>query len=562
MEVSADTLVARAAAGDMESVRLLETAGIPSDSRSSSGLSSLEAVIRTKQTDMLRHLLASGASPDARSASGDTALLAATTNAQPEAMTILLEAGANVGASGRGGLTPLAWAVLSAKSELVALLLSHGADAADRLPDGRTPLEVALDQWDEATLEQLLRSGADPESPVPGRLLETALAHRDYRIALRLLKAGARMPEEGVPLLRSAIETTDAELLQFALAEGAPPSFTLADGADGLRALCLSGNLVFAKALLEAGATTRGMHPAPWDLEKDALAEDRADILQLLLDHNAGRAQPVCAPLDNSLVIATQLGRPKIASLLLARGANPLQITGDGQALFMDPVVRGDAVMARLFLDYGVNPNLPLRHPLSAAFIATIPNADNYRTFLATETDLTPLMLAALAGHDQVVAALLERGADRWAVSRKYRYHPVDLAAKNHRFAAARVLLGKSPERLSDEPRILISLSKQSAKVFRGDQLERTTEVSTGRKGFRTPAGDYIVTDKYREWTSTIYKVPMPYFLRLSSGEIGLHAGNVPGYPASHGCIRVPKSTAKALFALIDVGTEVRIVEE
>jgi len=63
--------------------------------------------------------------------------------------------------------------------------------------------------------------------------------------------------------------------------------------------------------------------------------------------------------------------------------------------------------------------------------------------------------------------------------------------------------------------------------------------VSTGRQGFRTPTGSYVVTDKHRKWRSTLYPAEMPYFMRLSCGDIGFHQGNLPGYPASHRCIRM-----------------------
>jgi lipoprotein-anchoring transpeptidase ErfK/SrfK len=85
-------------------------------------------------------------------------------------------------------------------------------------------------------------------------------------------------------------------------------------------------------------------------------------------------------------------------------------------------------------------------------------------------------------------------------------------------------------------------------------------KVSTGRKGNATRTGDFVITDKNRTWTSTIYHASMPYFQRLSCGDFGLHQGNVPGYPASHGCIRVPAGKASQLFAMTRVGDRVQIV--
>ncbi|RYD18972.1 MAG: L,D-transpeptidase, partial [Verrucomicrobiaceae bacterium] len=78
--------------------------------------------------------------------------------------------------------------------------------------------------------------------------------------------------------------------------------------------------------------------------------------------------------------------------------------------------------------------------------------------------------------------------------------------------------------------------------------------------GFSTPTGEYVITNKYRDWTSTLYDASMPYFQRLSCGDFGLHQGNVPGYPASHGCIRVPAGNAQKLFTLTQAGDRVRIL--
>jgi lipoprotein-anchoring transpeptidase ErfK/SrfK len=86
-----------------------------------------------------------------------------------------------------------------------------------------------------------------------------------------------------------------------------------------------------------------------------------------------------------------------------------------------------------------------------------------------------------------------------------------------------------------------------------------STSCSTGRQGYSTRTGDYVITDKERSHRSTIYKVEMPYFMRLSCLDFGMHEGVVPSYPASHGCIRLPGDAARRLFAEIPVGTLVSV---
>jgi lipoprotein-anchoring transpeptidase ErfK/SrfK len=122
-----------------------------------------------------------------------------------------------------------------------------------------------------------------------------------------------------------------------------------------------------------------------------------------------------------------------------------------------------------------------------------------------------------------------------------------------------RILLGRQPEA---EPHILVTvdLSNQKAWVEIEGERQIDTKISSGRSGYRTPAGRFVITDKHKKWTSTIYKVPMPYFMRLNCGAIGLHSGYVTGRPASHGCIRLPHAIAKQVFDMVRVGDEVQIL--
>lgn len=122
-----------------------------------------------------------------------------------------------------------------------------------------------------------------------------------------------------------------------------------------------------------------------------------------------------------------------------------------------------------------------------------------------------------------------------------------------------RLLLGRDP--LREDRQIIISLSEQRARLLdsAGNEVF-VTKISTGRKGHSTPTGEFVITDKYREWTSTIYHASMPYFQRLSCAAFGMHQGVLPGYPASHGCIRLPAENAAKLYALTQTGDRVRIL--
>lgn len=110
-----------------------------------------------------------------------------------------------------------------------------------------------------------------------------------------------------------------------------------------------------------------------------------------------------------------------------------------------------------------------------------------------------------------------------------------------------------------DPLKIVVSLEKQHMYVYRGTEKIFNSRVSTGKRGYSTPAGIYSILEKRRWHRSNIYNnAPMPFMQRLTWSGIALHAsGHVPGYPASHGCIRLPRGSASALFKKTDVGGHV-----
>jgi lipoprotein-anchoring transpeptidase ErfK/SrfK len=139
-----------------------------------------------------------------------------------------------------------------------------------------------------------------------------------------------------------------------------------------------------------------------------------------------------------------------------------------------------------------------------------------------------------------------------------------------------------------DNSRVRISISKQRAYVYVGDEIYIDTPVSTGKRAGMTPTGSFRVMEKDLDHRSSIYgdfvdgsgrvvrsgistKVdsapsgtryrgaPMKYFCRLTSGGVGMHIGILPGYPASHGCIRLPAEIAPLIYAKVKVGTPVVI---
>lgn len=97
---------------------------------------------------------------------------------------------------------------------------------------------------------------------------------------------------------------------------------------------------------------------------------------------------------------------------------------------------------------------------------------------------------------------------------------------------------------------IVVSKASQRMYVFKDGEPWKESPVSTGKRGHATPSGVFPILQKAVKHRSNLYaNAPMPYMQRLTWDGIAIHAGHLPGYPASHGCIRVPYSFARALFA-------------
>ena len=112
----------------------------------------------------------------------------------------------------------------------------------------------------------------------------------------------------------------------------------------------------------------------------------------------------------------------------------------------------------------------------------------------------------------------------------------------------------------SDVTRVVISLSDQMAYAYNGEELIGASTISSGKKSKPTPTGIFPILQKKRHHKSSKYNdAPMPYMQRLDKWGIALHGGHLPGYPASHGCVRLPNAFAAKLFAGTDVGTHVLI---
>ena len=110
---------------------------------------------------------------------------------------------------------------------------------------------------------------------------------------------------------------------------------------------------------------------------------------------------------------------------------------------------------------------------------------------------------------------------------------------------------------------VVVSLTEQRAYVYRNGLLVALTTVSTGKPGHATPVGVFTILQKDKDHRSSTYNnAPMPYQQRLTWDGIALHAGGLPGYPESHGCVHLPSAFAEKLFGATNMGMTVVVAKE
>jgi hypothetical protein len=159
---------------------------------------------------------------------------------------------------------------------------------------------------------------------------------------------------------------------------------------------------------------------------------------------------------------------------------------------------------------------------------------------------LLTLVLAFLAVPAAADPPSLARGT---VLAEVERFHPGDFLW--------------APE-LAPEGPVLVVINRRSQRliVFRNGVPIGISTVSTGRPGYTTPTGSYrILQKRVRHFSSIYHNAPMPYMQRLTWRGIALHAGELPGRPASHGCIRLPLEFARLLYGVTSLGTAVVITD-
>ena len=377
----------------------------------------------------------------------------------------------------------LLWATAIAPEPPARISISPG-ELVRAVTIGRQPL------IDLCLIEQVDPNGRDAQGRTP---LLIATLQQDWKTARRLIEAGA--------------------LVDLADKEGFTP----------LMASALHGNPEMFRLLLARST----------NLHAEARCEDGRDLLGMALDGgNPEIIRTVAERLPSMPQWTTSTRRALNAALLeenkdqirllLAKHAAPPTPEDKNVPLLAYAIATSDQPLFSTLLACGADPNTVLPARCDKDFLALV-SSKSLRGYIEGDKNVTVLMLAAGLGQEEYLRALLDAGADRKRATARYKMLPLYIAAQTGHWRCTQILLGRGPS--PDQLRIEISLASQRVALVKNGVPVFHAPCSTGREGYSTKRGQFVITDKNRNHRSSIYHVDMPYFMRLSCLDFGMHAG-------------------------------------
>ena len=543
-----------AAAGQFDLLNTLLAAGADPNGEMPDGEAVIIWAIRHGHESIIASILRSGANPNLKDLQGNPLLHMGMTSGNRALVESLLEIGADPTTNDITGNTTIHHAIDQKWHDMIPRLLAMGANPNARNREGTSPLSKALSLGDVSLFKSLLAIGADPllacSSPQVPSAFELAFNQKDGRFFEQLIDHVPTPPGGWETWLGKTFEHNDISKARLLFFHGIKFGKNF-DRAKLVETAARMSKLDFVKLFLDYG------FPAGRALEEACRRGDHQTASLLLAvgaPSNVTRAPYLASPLS----MALRGGHEQLASQLLQHGADYDAIMPEGQRALHVAIARGCSRTVRTIIGLGADPNTPFILPISKEFLNLVREGP-MRWVLKYDTGSTPLMMAIDSGNIDATKCLIEAGAKMNVRTRRSHYWPLSFAARRNDVRMMRLVLGKDPHR--EERHVEIRLKEQVARVYDAMGAEIfSTKISTGRRGYCTPTGEFVITNKYRSWRSTIYHSSMPFFQRLSGSDFGLHQGYLPGYPASHGCIRLPASNAAKLFSMTSEGDRVRIV--
>jgi ankyrin repeat protein len=559
--VDANGAVLAAQSEDLAALELMQTAGVDFGEKAEKGLTPLLAAFQL-DTRAVGPLLTKtpDAALNAADERGRTALSYAWTNNAVAAFQTLLSRGAKPDLTEHPKRSLLLSILSSDAPHLAEPAIQACREASPVFADAMVFAgEIKQEGW----MRQMLAKGASGDVWLPASnksLLRESLELKRPEDFLKLLLArGAQLPAPGnrdaVNPLDIAQEQGNLALAEWILGLGAKPLEKTPNSMNPVDAALQNKQLEFADLYFKNGTS-----PLPY--LPTALAQGNLPLLELSRKHGWNLNNPLT--LFNDRVVlplhyAAEVKNATSIRWLLEQQADPHLPGWHGQDAFITALLAGDATLLKPFLENGYDANKPMLEASKAtADFPKLTGSDYFTQWFEKDKDLRPLMLAAAKGQEDIVELLLAHGAKRGAQTRGWKRFAVNFACETENIGCAQLLLG----RLRGEKRntkIVVSIASQKATIYKNGEAIRSCRVSTGRSDFPTPTGQFVISDKQADWMSSIYKVPMPFFMRLSCKDFGLHEGIVSSSRASHGCIRLPKAEAPEFFKLMQIGDPVSI---
>lgn len=556
------------------------------------GNTPLAHAVKLQHYDFVERFLGLGASVNETLVDGVPPLIWAIENDDQKMVALFLEQKADFAVESIGG-PPIFVAVAAGNEQIVRQLLDVGADPNTLDPGGRPLAVAALDLERPDLARLLLEASAAPNLKGRGdrSLVHRAFEDRDEELFDLAVRAGGdiKIPgPSGLTMFQEAAAAKDLKWLTMLLDRGADANQRSADDNPLWWEFYNEGQIDVAEQLLDAGADidaldAGGARPVDRALAVEnlrmsrylfnrgaeaetaggkfwyALMDKNYALMRLLLSRGVSPNLPNADDLK-PLTYAVRYGDEHAALLLLESGAKLDTATKvTGHTLFEWTLAWKQPMLAEVLIQRGADPNQRISSPVRSEFLDHFEGRGNLQFYLKNDTGLTPMMVVAGSGQYEMLTMLKKKGATKSLNTTKWKSWPINFAVKAEDIRMAQMLLGRDPDTDGKDRKIVVNLDTQKAIFYEQGEVIYTASCSTGKKGYRTEPGIFVITNKDRLRRSNLYDANMPYFMRLSCSAIGLHQGNIPGYPASHGCIRLPYSYAKKFFATAQVGDIVEI---
>jgi len=551
-----------------EALRTLLAQGVPATSE--------QVAIAVQQNDLetLRLLEAAQVDLNANAARGprlNYPLHVCALRQDWQALDMLLELGADPLLTNGQGLTVASILIDQGDLPQARQILQRSKSTTLRHHSGEPYLIHAIAQQQQDVVALLLEHGISPETQnLEGHsALYLALQQRNIPAARALLQHGATATAttpEGVPLLH--------HLCQHLPTFGFPPP-----EAQGLiRDLVQHGatsdykDTRWWRAIqwlvqhdqLAAGAAIIAQNPDLRDTLWIALQQQRHDTVVELLELGADPTEISAGTQHSPLHYAIHHNEAALVTALLDNGASPEELGREGQSALITALTLQHSDCALALLRH---PQRPAAHssimqfPISAEFRALYGTRGLFDWHCSNVPGITPLMVAVMQGLFEPAKQLIANGASRSQPTQsRSKIYPIQLAAKKKDIPMQQLIMGAPYADDQQVRKFVIDLSEQKVYYYREGELVKTSRVSTGSRSHPTEPGMYIITDKIKHKRSNIYNnAKMPYFQRFSCSAIGFHEGNTSSGYASHGCIRLPMSTAKYFWGETSLGDRVEI---